>query len=226
GTEAAWEAVEASDLRCADAAAAAAMRARIDEAKAAGDSVGGMVEVVAEGVPPGLGSHVSWQERLDGRIGQAMLSIPAIKAVEIGDGFAAAQRPGSEVHDPILAREVAGWPFVRPTNHAGGIEGGISNGEPIVVRLAMKPIPTLRTPLSSVDVTSGRTVQAHAERSDVCAVPAAGVVAEAMLMLVLAGAAREKFGGDGIEDVLAACASYLQRLRLPWGGRRAGHDEV
>lgn len=219
GSEAAWAAVEASDVRCADEVAAAAMRAAIDAARGAGDSLGGVIEVVAEGAPPGLGSHVAWDERLDGRIAQAMMSIPAIKAVEIGAGLRVASLPGSEVHDPILPGG-GKWPFSRPTNRAGGIEGGMTNGEPVVARLAMKPIPTLTRPLRSVDVSTGEATEAHAERSDVCAVPAAGVVAEAMLALVLASAAREKFGGDCLDDLVAAHRAYLARLALPW--REAG----
>jgi len=221
----AWERVEASDVRCADDAAAAAMRERIDAAREAGDSVGGVIEVVAEGLPPGLGSCATWQERLEGRIGQAMLSIPAIKAVEIGAGGAAAELPGSQVHDPILPSGDGAWPFARGGNNAGGIEGGMTNGQPVVVRLAMKPIPTLTSPLPSVDVTTGVSTAAHAERSDVCAVPAAGVVGEAMLALVLASAAAEKFGGDCVSDMLAARRHYLERLPLPWQERRTRDDE-
>lgn len=215
GSEAAWARVEASYVRCADDSAAAAMRARIDAARAEGDSVGGCVEVVADGVPPGLGSHVTWDSRLDGRIAQAMMSIPAIKAVEIGAGVAVATLPGSQVHDPIVPGEGA-WPFARTGNHAGGIEGGMTNGEPVVVRLSMKPIPTLTRPLRSLDVATGRPAEAHAERSDVCAVPAAGIVAEAMLALVLASAACEKFGGDCVHDLRAAHRAYMARLALPW----------
>lgn len=215
GSDAAWAAVDASDVRCADEAAAARMRARIDAARSAGDSLGGVVEVVADGLPPGLGSHVSWDERLDGRIAQAMMGIPAIKAVEIGAGMRVADLRGSEVHD-VIVPSTGAWPFTRPTNRAGGIEGGMTNGEPVVVRLAMKPIPTLTRPLGSVDVTTGVATEAHAERSDVCAVPAAGVVAEAMLALVLASAVREKFGGDALGDLLAAQRAYLARLALPW----------
>lgn len=219
GSEESWRSVEESDVRCADPELAAQMRAEIDGAKQRGDSLGGMVEVVADGVPPGLGSHVQWQWRLDSRIGGAMLSIPGIKAVEIGAGWSAAAVPGSEVHDPIVRAEGdVAWPFARTSNNAGGIEGGMTNGEPVVVRLAMKPIPTLTTPLASVDVRSGEAVQAHAERSDVCAVPAAGVVAEGVLALVLADAAREKFGGDCVADMCAAHERYLGRLGLPWRG--------
>ncbi|MGC9316961.1 MAG: chorismate synthase [Armatimonadota bacterium] len=219
GSEEAWGSVEESDVRCADPEVAARMRAEIDLAKERGDSLGGTVEVVADGVAPGLGSHVQWQWRLDSRIGAAVLSIPGIKAVEIGAGWSAAELPGSAVHDPIVPAEGGGsWPFARPSNNAGGIEGGMTNGEPVVVRLAMKPIPTLTTPLASVDVASGEAMEAHAERSDVCAVPAAGIVAEAMLALVLADAAREKFGGDCVADMRAAHEQYLGRLGLPWGG--------
>ena len=217
-TEEDWDAVEASDLRCADEAACELMHDRIDEARAAGDSVGGVVEVVVLGTPPGLGSYVAWDERLDGRLAQALMSVQAIKGVEIGAGFGAAELPGSEVHDPIEWDGSEGWAFGRPSNNAGGIEGGVSNGEPIVARLAMKPIPTLTKPLASVDTSSGEAVQAHAERSDVCAVPAAGVVAEAMVALTLASAALEKFGGDTIGDMKAAREAYIGRLGLPWSG--------
>jgi chorismate synthase len=217
GSDAAWERVAASDVRCSDDDAAEGMRREIDRARDAGDSLGGEIEVVAEGIPPGLGSHVSWDERLDGRIGQAMLGVPAIKAVAIGAGFSAGDRPGSEFHDAIVrAHAGAQWPFDRPTNRAGGIEGGMTNGQPVVIRIVMKPIPTLTSRLASVDVTTGQATEAHAERSDVCAVPAAGVVAEAMLALVLASAASEKFGGDCIADFLAAYRQYMDRLRLPW----------
>lgn len=217
--EAAWDKVEASDLRCADEPAAAQMRQRIDEAREAGDSLGGVFEVVAVGVPPGLGSYASWEERLDGRLAQAMLSIPGIKAVEIGLGFRAAGLPGSRVQDPIALRPDAGdeeWPFARGSNNAGGLEGGVTNGEPVVLRAAMKPIPTLMRPLASVDVASGEATEAHAERSDVCAVPAACVVAEAMAALVLASAVCEKFGGDTVEDLTAAHRAYMRRLRGRW----------
>jgi chorismate synthase len=221
-----WDAVEASDLRCADEAAGELMHARIDEAKAAGDSVGGVVEVVVLGAPPGLGSYVAWDERLDGRLAQALMSVPAIKGVEIGAGFAAAELPGSEVHDPIEWDGSGGWAFVRPSNNAGGIEGGVTNGEAIVARLAMKPIPTLTKPLASVDTSSGEAVEAHAERSDVCAVPAAGVVGEAMAALTLASEALEKFGGDTVDDMKAAREAYMSRLGLPWSGGRPDGSEA
>ncbi len=221
-----WGAVEDSDLRCADAGACELMHDRIDAAKAAGDSVGGVVEVVVFGAPPGLGSHVAWDERLDGRLAQALMSVQAIKGVEIGAGFASAQLPGSEVHDPIEWDGSDGWGFTRPSNNAGGIEGGVTNGEPILARLAMKPIPTLTKPLASVDTSSGEAVQAHAERSDVCAVPAAGVVAEAMVALTLASAALEKFGGDTVDDMKAARDAYMRRLGLPWSGGRTDDAEA
>ncbi len=226
-SQAAWAAVEQSDVRCADAGAAQRMRDAIDAARDSGDSLGGAVEVVATGLPPGLGSPAGWDSRLDGRIGQAMLGIPAIKAVEIGAGVGAAELPGSQMHDPIVRAPVeTPWPFTRTSNNAGGIEGGMTNGEPVRVRLTMKPIPTLTSPLPSVDVTTGEAAQAHAERSDVCAVPAAGVVGEAMLALVLASAAREKFGGDCMEDMLAAHRRYVERLALPWSERRADADDA
>jgi chorismate synthase len=219
----AWRRAEESDVRCADPSAAEQMRARIDEAKAAGDSLGGELEIVARGVPPGLGSHSSGDTRLDGRIAGAMMGIPAIKAVSIGAGFDAARLPGSQFHDPIhRSGDDTAWPFTRPTNNAGGIEGGITNGEPVVVRIVMKPIPTLTTPLDSVNLRSGKPTEAHAERSDVCAVPAAGVVGEAMLALVLASAAVELFGGACMEDLLAAHESYLRRLKLPPDGGNRG----
>jgi len=214
--ESTWERVEASDLRCADEEAAARMRQRIDEARQDGDTLGGVFEVSADGVPPGLGSYANWEERLDGRLAQAMLSIPAVKAVEIGGGWRAAELPGSQVHDPISIREGAAegeWPFTRSSNNAGGLEGGVTNGEPVVLRAAMKPIPTLMRPLASVDLRSKRPADAHAERSDVCAVPAASVVGEAMVALVLASALCEKFGGDTVADLKAAHRAYMGRLR-------------
>ncbi|MGM0494350.1 MAG: chorismate synthase [Armatimonadota bacterium] len=219
GTEEQWQAAERSDVRCADEETADRMRLAIDEAKAAGDSLGGEVEIVAEGVPPGLGSHVAWDTRLDGRIAGAMLGIPAIKACAIGAGFEAAHRPGSQYHDPIIPAPGERWPVARPTNNAGGIEGGITNGEPVVVRIVMKPIPTLTTPLASVDLQTGEATEAHAERSDVCAVPAAGVVGEAMLALVLASAALEFFGGGSMAAVKTAYEAHMRRLSTLLSGR-------
>ncbi len=212
-----WARVEDSGVRCGDQKAAQQMRQAIDQASERGDSVGGEFEIHAVGVPPGLGSTAMWQERLDSRLAAAVMGIPAIKSVEIGLGKVVADRPGSQVHDPIeVDRSHRRWPFVRPTNNAGGIEGGISNGEPIVVRAAMKPIPTLTRPLPSVKLPDLRPQPAHAERSDVCAVPAASVVGEAMVIFVLAQAMREKFGGDNLEDMKAAWASYWQRLAELW----------
>lgn len=213
GSEDEWAASEQSDVRCSNPETAGRMRAAIDEARSRGDSLGGELEIVADGVPPGLGSHTAWDTRLDGRITGAMAGIPAIKAVAIGAGFEAGHLPGSEYHDPILrSAHAQAWPFSRPTNNAGGIEGGMTNGEPVVVRIVMKPIPTLTTPLPSVDLQSGEATEAHAERSDVCAVPAAGVVGEAMLALVLSSAAVELFGGACMEDLRRAYEGYMKRL--------------
>lgn len=205
-----YDAVEASDVRCPDESVAQAMRQAIDAAKADGESLGGVFVVAALGVVPGLGGYAEASQRLDARLGAALLSIPAIKGVEIGDGFAAAARPGSLVHDPILYQQGAG--IVRPTNHAGGIEGGMTNGEPVVVRAAMKPIPTLMRPLPSVDVETLEPVDAARERSDVCAVPAAAVVAEAEVAMVLATAYQEAFGGRCLTDMLDAIERYKGRL--------------
>jgi len=205
-----WVRVEASPVRCADAKAERAMLATINGARDAGDSVGGVFEAVADGVPIGLGSHVHWDRRLDGRIAQAIMSINAVKGVEIGAGFAAAGLPGSEVHDIIEPDVRRHWHHA--TNRAGGIEGGMSNGEPIVVRAAVKPIPTLSRPLPSVDLRTGEKVEAHVERSDVCVVPAAGVIGEAMLAIVLADAILEKFGGDHIAETLRNYRAYLDAM--------------
>ncbi len=189
------EAAEASPVRCADPQASAEMVALIDQTRSAGNTLGGVVEVIATGLPIGLGSYAQWDQRLDGRLAQALMAIPAIKGVEVGLGFEAARRPGSEVHDPFVPG------FGRPSNHAGGIEGGISNGQPIVLRAAMKPIPTLIHPLPSVHLDTGEAVSAHFERSDVCAVPAAGVVAEAMVRWILADALLAKLGGDSLSEL-------------------------
>lgn len=186
-------------------------REAIHGASHAGDTLGGVFEVVAEGVPPGLGSHVHWDRKLDGLLAQALMSIPAIKGVEIGLGFEAARRRGSEVHDPI-GYDAAARAFTRPTNGAGGLEGGITNGMPLVCRAAMKPISTLRRALPSVDIRTKEPVDAAFERSDVCAVPAAAVVGEAMVCLVLADALLEKTGGDSMVEVLANLAGYRGRV--------------
>ena len=199
-----WEAlagVEASPVRCADATAAAAMIGEIDRAKKDGDTLGGVVEVVARGVVAGLGAFAQWDRRLDGRIAQALMSIPAVKAVAIGAGFAGAETRGAQFHDEILWDAALG--LGRPTNRAGGLEGGITNGEEIRASAVVKPIPTLLLPLRSVDLRTKEPQKASVERSDTCVVPAAGVVAEAMLALVLADALLEKTGGDSLAEVLA-----------------------
>jgi len=189
-----------------------ALERRIDEARAERDTVGGVVEVRTHGVPPGLGSYASKEERLDARLAAALMGIQAVKGVEIGAGFELAERRGSEAHDEILARDDG--TLYRETNFAGGIEGGISNGEPLVVRAAMKPLPTLMRPLRSVDLETGEPGEALVERSDVAAVEALAVVAEAAVAFELARAAREKFGGDSLGDFVAAWRAYLERI--PW----------
>lgn len=206
------EAVESSDVRCPDDAVARAMRAAIDEARAAGESVGGVFAVCAEGLVPGVGGYADAVTRLGGRLAGAVMSIPAIKGVEIGDGFASAERPGSEVHDEIV-RDDDGR-LRRRTNRAGGLEGGMTTGEPLVVRAAMKPIPTLMRPLRTVDLDSDEVADAARERSDVCAVPAAAVVAEAEVALVLAAAYQDLFGGGCLDDMLRAYEAY--RTRIAW----------
>lgn len=205
----------ASPLFCADKAAEAAMMAAVDAAKTRGDTLGGVFEVVASGLPPGLGSHVQWDRRLDAALAAALMSIPAVKGVEIGEGFANAALPGSQAHDEIFYDPVRG--YYRKTNRAGGVEGGISTGEDLVVRAVMKPIPTLMAPLASVDIATKTATRANTERSDVCAVPAAAVVGEAVVAIVLAGAVLEKFGGDHLGDLLAAMEHY--RCRLDGGPR-------
>lgn len=220
--EAVFKAAELSAVRCPDNKASAAMMRAIDRAKADGDSLGGVVEVVATGVPPGLGSHAQWDRKLDARLAQSLMSIQAIKGVEAGLGFEAAALPGSKVHDEIFytnrgaIRKGAYWPnaarFFRRTNNAGGIEGGMSNGEPIVFRAAMKPIPTLYKPLRSVDIETKKPFKASVERSDVCAVPAAGVVAEAVMAFELATVFLEKFGSDSIVELERNYTGYLKQI--------------
>ena len=206
-----WERVEASEMRCADADLTQHMIERILEGKHNGDTCGGVFEVVATGVPIGLGSYSQWDLRLSGRIAQALASIPSAKGVEIGGGFALADLPGSQVHDVVRHDTSGGWHHL--TNRAGGIEGGISNGEPIVARVAVKPIPTLAHPLPSADVQTGENIEAtRYERSDVCVVPAAGVVGEAMLAIALAGAWIEKFGGDSLGEMRRNYDAYLATL--------------
>ncbi|HTW03789.1 MAG TPA: chorismate synthase [Streptosporangiaceae bacterium] len=201
--------IDEDPVRCLDPATSVAMREEIDQARADGDTLGGVVEVAAHGVPPGLGSHVHWDRRLDGRLAAAMMSIHAIKGVEIGDGFTTARRRGSAAHDEI---EAAASGIRRRTNRAGGIEGGMSTGEVIRVRAAMKPISTVPRALDTIDVRSGEPAKAINQRSDVTAVPAAGVVAEAMAALVLADAAIEKFGGDSVPEARRNLRGYLDSL--------------
>ncbi|HWQ62674.1 MAG TPA: chorismate synthase [Negativicutes bacterium] len=200
----------ASRLACADPAAEAKMVAAIDKAKTRGDTLGGVFEVVAGGMLPGLGSHVQWDRRLDAQLAAALMSIPAIKGVEVGEGFANASLPGSQAHDEIYYAPGRG--YYRQTNRAGGVEGGISTGEDLVVRAVMKPIPTLMAPLASVDIVTKEAARANTERSDVCAVPAAAVVGEAVVAIVITGAVLAKFGGDHLDDLLAAVDHYRRRL--------------
>jgi chorismate synthase len=207
-------------LNCADAEAEQRMKAEVDQALRTGDSVGGVFEVVAHGVPPGLGTYAQWDERLDAMLAMAVMSLQAVKAVEIGSGVESALSFGSAVHDEIGYskgksksddRRFTG--FTRASNHAGGIEGGVSNGQDILVRGYLKPISTLRRPLSSVDFATREPVKAAYERSDVCVVPAAGVAAEAMVALTLARCALEKFGGDSVGETLRNFLGYQQQLR-------------
>ncbi len=207
--------VEASELRCSDTDAEKRMMKKIDQAKAAGDSLGGVFEVIVIGVPAGLGSHAHWDRKLDGKLASALMSIQAIKGVEVGAGFGTANRPGSLVHDEIFWSRKRG--FYRKTNMAGGIEGGISNGENIVLRAAMKPIPTLMKPLHSVDLASKKAFKASVERSDVCAVPAAGVVAEAAVAFEISAAMVEKFGGDSIDEMKRNYHTYMKHLNARMG---------
>ncbi len=235
------EAADRSELRVLDRSVEPEIIRRIDEAKRTGDTLGGEVEVVARGVVVGLGSHVSWDRKLDGRLAGMLMSIPAVKGVEIGLGFEAARRPGSRVHDPIEggtggppdgSREVGLPPvpgdtrggFRRPTNNAGGLEGGITTGEPVVARVAMKPISTLMSPLPTVDLTTGEPANAQSERSDVTAVPALGVIAEAMMALALADAMLEKFGGDSLGEMRRNYQGYLAGLGSRWAAGRAAPE--
>ncbi|MCC6319624.1 MAG: chorismate synthase [Gemmatimonadaceae bacterium] len=207
-------AADPSPLRTLDRDAESRMIALVDEAKRAGNTLGGICEVVVTGLPAGLGSHVSWDRKLDGRLAAAIMSIPAVKGVEVGLGFEAARRPGSEVHDEINrdASSAATGGVRRATNRAGGLEGGMTTGESLVLRVAMKPIATLMRPLSTVDVTTGAAAAAVAERSDVTAVPAMGVIAEAMTAIVLADAWLEKFGGDSVEEIRRNHAAYVAHI--------------
>ena len=203
-----WQQVEESPIRTGDKNFEAAATELIKTARTAGDTLGGIFEVIAYGLPIGLGTYGQWDERLDGRLAAAVMSIQSVKAVELGDGFANASRHGSQAHDVIDYDPQRGWS--RPTNHAGGLEGGITNGMPVVVRGAAKPISTLINPLPSIDYATRQRDVAHVERSDVCVVPAAGVVGEAMVALVLADALRLKFGGDSLDEALTNYRSFLE----------------
>jgi chorismate synthase len=216
---------DASAVRILDPASEATIIARIDAAKQDGDTLGGVVEVVVDGLPVGLGSHVSWDRKLDGRLAGMLMSIPAVKGVEIGLGFEAARRPGSQVHDPIVANVMtphdprAG--FRRVGNNAGGLEGGMTTGEPLVVRVAMKPISTLMSPLKTVNLATGAEANAQSERSDVTAVPAMGVIAEALVAIVIADAMLEKFGGDSLAEMRRNFEAYLDAAGRRWDRVRA-----
>jgi chorismate synthase len=226
------DAADRSEVRVLDAAVEAEIVRRIDAAKKAGDTLGGEVEVVARGVVVGLGSHVSWDRKLDGRLAGMLMSIPAVKAVEVGLGVEAARRPGSRVHDPIdPSPDAARGPrppaggdlragFRRPSNNAGGLEGGITTGEPLVLRVAMKPISTLMSPLPTVDLATGQPANAQSERSDVTAVPAMGVIAEALTAIVLADAMLEKFGGDSLAEMRRNFDGYGASLGARWSALR------
>jgi chorismate synthase len=213
---------ENSDLRCADHEAEKRMVRKIDEAQRSGDSLGGIFEVIVSGAPIGLGSHVHWDRKLDSRLAAALMSIQAIKGVEVGSGFGVANRPGSQVHDEIFWTPKGG--FYRKTNHAGGIEGGMSNGEDITLRAAMKPIPTLMRPLRSVDLETRKPFKASVERSDVCAVPAAGVVGEAVVAFEIAAALIEKFGGDSLDEMRRNYDQYQKQLRDRMGVEEGAAD--
>lgn len=216
------EEADASPLRCPDPSAEAAMIARIDEARSGGDTVGGVFEVVAHGLPIGLGSYVHWDRRLDAALAAAVMSINIVKGVEFGLGFEQTRRFGSAVHDVIAGRDDDGR-WVHRSNHAGGLTGGVTNGEPLVVRGAVKPISTLARPLPSADLITGESVdKAHYERSDISVVPAAGIVAEAMVMLTLAAAVMEKVGGDTMGDIEAGLAAYRARIARPLDAPQAG----
>lgn len=230
------DAADRSEIRVLDPAVEAEIVARIDRAKKDGDTLGGEIEVVARGVVVGLGSHVSWDRKLDARLAGILMSIPAVKGVEIGLGFEAARRPGSAVHDPIDADAGAGpaaadggppvpgharGGFARRSNNAGGLEGGMTTGEPLVVRVAMKPISTLMAPLPTVDLASGAPASAQSERSDVTAVPAMGVIAEALVAIVLADAMLEKFGGDSLAEMRRNVAAYVAALGARWTALRS-----
>ena len=210
-------AIDASPVRAFDPLGTEAMVAEVEAVKEAGDTVGGVIEVIAYGLPPGLGSHVHWDRRLDSRLAAALMGVQAMKGVEIGDGFTTAERWGSQAHDEI-DRGTGPKGVTRRSNRAGGLEGGITNGEPLRARVAMKPISTVPKALSTVDVRTGEAAVAIHQRSDVCAVPRAGVVLESVVALVLAEAALEKFGGDSITETKRNVASYLEALEARWEG--------
>jgi chorismate synthase len=205
-----FDEVDEDPVRCLHREASRAMVAHINAQRKANESLGGVFEVIAFGLVPGLGSHVSWEERLDGRLAGALCSIQAIKGVGLGEGFDLAGKPGSAAHDEIFYDDERG--FYRESNHAGGLEGGMTTGDPLVARAAMKPLPTLTKPLRSVDIATKEPAQALRERTDSCTVPAAGVVGEAMVAFVLADAYRTKFGGDHVDDVIAAVQAYRERI--------------
>jgi chorismate synthase len=205
-----FESVDDDPVRCLDAGASRAMVEHIDAQRRANESLGGVFEVIAFGLVPGVGSHVSWEQRLDGRLTGALCSIQAVKGAEVGDAFEVAGVPGSQAHDEIFYSQERGW--YRETNRSGGLEGGMTTGDPLLVRAAMKPLPTLTKPLRSVDTATHQPAEALRERTDSCTVPAAGVVGEAMVAFVLAGAYREKFGGDHMDDVRAAVERYRERI--------------
>jgi chorismate synthase len=209
-TVADFDGVDDDPVRCLDREASRAMVQHINVQRKANESLGGVFEVIAFGLVPGLGSHVSWEERLDGRLAGALCSIQAIKGVGLGEGFDLAGKPGSEAHDEIFWSQERG--FYRETNHAGGLEGGMTTGDPLYARAAMKPLPTLTKPLRSVDIATKQPAAALRERTDSCTVPAAGVVGEAMVAFVLADAYRAKFGGDHLNDVIAALDAYRERI--------------
>jgi chorismate synthase len=206
-----WMKIENSPVRCLDKVEENRMIKVIDQARSSGDTLGGIVEIAVVNVPAGLGSYIQWDTKLDGRLAQALMSIQAIKAVEIGLGVKVAGLPGSQVHDEISL--VKGKGFVHATNHAGGIEGGISNGEIIILRASMKPIATLMKPLHSVDLKTGKAAKATVERSDVCAVPAAGVIAENAVAFELARAMQEKFGGDSLHEMIRNYHEYAEQIK-------------
>jgi chorismate synthase len=211
------EKIDASPVRCPEQEVSRAMTALIDKAAQSGDSLGGRFEVIGTGVPPGLGSHIQWDRRIDGALSQAFMGIQAVKGVEIGDGFTYSDKFGSEVMDEIFYKDVKpdrdDIGFYRLTNHAGGIEGGITNGMPVIIKAVMKPIPTLRKPLQSIDIITKESFKAAYERSDICAVPAAAVIGEAMAALVLADTLLEKFGGDCMDETKRNYDAYIDCLK-------------